>query len=105
MNTEHEERLRDALDHIARVAGEARHSTRRLEWIAARAKRAIDGQPYTPSALNNVPSRDKRLAKKDAALRLALGYLEECGPMFLDAGTPESGCDSVIAELKEALNA
>ena len=35
--------LRDALDHIARVARGSRTGTRRLQWIAQRAQSAIDG--------------------------------------------------------------
>ncbi len=36
--------LRDALDHIARIATAARQPTKRLDWIASRAKDALRGQ-------------------------------------------------------------
>lgn len=35
--------LRDALDHIARIANAARQSTRRLDWISSRAREALRG--------------------------------------------------------------
>ncbi len=41
------ELLRDALDHIMRVAGSARQPTRRLDWLAARARMALRGIPWT----------------------------------------------------------
>ena len=43
--TESEENalLRDALDHIARIANASRQSTKRLDWISARARDALRG--------------------------------------------------------------
>lgn len=38
--------LRDALDHIARIANAARQSTRRLDWISSRAREALRGVPW-----------------------------------------------------------
>ena len=35
--------LRDALDHIARIANASRQQTRRLDWISARARDALRG--------------------------------------------------------------
>lgn len=35
--------LRDALDHIARIANAARQKTRRLDWISYRAREALRG--------------------------------------------------------------
>ena len=35
--------LRDALDHITRIANAARQPTRRLDWIATRAREALRG--------------------------------------------------------------
>ncbi len=35
--------LRDALDHIARIANAARQQTKRLDWIASRAREALRG--------------------------------------------------------------
>lgn len=44
--TEETALLRDALDHIARIANAARHQTRRLDWISARARDALRGVPW-----------------------------------------------------------
>jgi len=46
--TPHEEvaLLRDALDHIARIANASRQSTRRLDWISSRAREALRGLPW-----------------------------------------------------------
>ncbi len=41
------ELLRDALDHIVRVACSARQPTRRLDWLAARARMALRGTPWS----------------------------------------------------------
>ena len=38
--------LRDALDHIARIANASRQQTRRLDWISARAREALRGVPW-----------------------------------------------------------
>jgi hypothetical protein len=38
--------LRDALDHISRIANAARQSTRRLDWISSRAREALRGVPW-----------------------------------------------------------
>jgi hypothetical protein len=38
--------LRDALDHIARIANAARQQTRRLDWISMRAHEALRGIPW-----------------------------------------------------------
>ena len=35
--------LRDALDHIARIANAARQQTKRLDWISTRAREALRG--------------------------------------------------------------
>lgn len=43
------ERLRDALDHIAKIAGMARTETKRLNWITARAKTALAGELWDNS--------------------------------------------------------
>ncbi len=41
------ERMRGALDHIAKTARASRSATRRIRWIAERAQRALDGQDFT----------------------------------------------------------
>ena len=38
--------LRDALDHIARIANAARQQTKRLDWISSRAREALRGVPW-----------------------------------------------------------
>lgn len=38
--------LRDALDHIARIANASRQTTRRLDWISSRAREALRGVPW-----------------------------------------------------------
>ena len=38
--------LRDALDHISRIANASRQQTRRLDWIASRAREALRGTPW-----------------------------------------------------------
>ena len=38
--------LRDALDHIARIANASRQQTRRLDWISSRAREALRGVPW-----------------------------------------------------------
>ena len=53
------EQLRDALDHIMRVARSARQPTRRLDWIAERARRALDGQPYDQGDMPQYPKTRK----------------------------------------------
>ena len=47
--------LQDALDHIRRVANSARCPTRRLDWIAERARRALDGIEYDPFDMPQYP--------------------------------------------------
>lgn len=44
--------LRDALDHIRRTALSSRTQTRRIQFIADRAVRALKGKPYDPDAFN-----------------------------------------------------
>ena len=53
------ELVRDALDHIMRVARSARRPTRRLDWIAERARRALDGQPYDQGDMPQYPKTRK----------------------------------------------
>lgn len=40
------DRLRDALDHIAKTCTQSRTQTLRLRWIMTRANLALDGKPY-----------------------------------------------------------
>jgi hypothetical protein len=61
--------LRDALDHIARIAGSARIPTKRLDWIAARAREAMKGVPWSREYL---PEPKKQSDKQTQDLRSAL---------------------------------
>ena len=62
------ELLRDALDHIARIAGSARYPTKRLDWIAARAREAMRGIEWSreylpePRKISDEQTRDLRSA-------------------------------------------
>jgi hypothetical protein len=38
--------LRDALDHISRIANASRQQTNRLDWISMRAREALRGVPW-----------------------------------------------------------
>lgn len=59
--------LRDALDHISRVASKSRTKTRRLRWIEQRALNALDGIPHTDGSIDLPKSYDnviRHLQKK-----------------------------------------
>lgn len=51
--------LHDSLDHIRRVANAARCPTRRLDWIAERARRALEGIEYDPFDMPQYPKASK----------------------------------------------
>lgn len=55
------ELMEDALDHIARVARNAIQPTRRLDWIAARAKIALRGDEYDSREMPQRPKRQKHV--------------------------------------------
>ena len=57
------ERLRDALDHIARVALRAQTSTRRLDWIVQRAREALAGHDYDPRDDTLPRTRDRTIVE------------------------------------------
>ncbi len=56
--------LRDALSHISKVAAMARFSTRRLDFIVARAKTALEGHDWSenfmPPVRNDTVRRQVR---------------------------------------------
>lgn len=64
------ELLRDALDHIIRVAATARVPTRRLDWIIARARAALRGRRWTREDLPR-PNRytDERIKELRQAIK------------------------------------
>lgn len=72
MQTERE-RLLGALDHIAKTAALSRTSTRRLRWIEARARGALDGRPYSDLDIDlpkdGGPNTVEKLRKRIAYLR------------------------------------
>lgn len=57
--------LRDALDHIARIAASPRKPTKRLDWISARAQEALLGETwsreYLPEPKKQIDMRVKEL--------------------------------------------
>lgn len=73
------ELLRDALDHITRVAGSARQPTRCLNWLAARARMALRGIAWTkdylpwPKGERNERVRELNLALRTIIEAYALG--------------------------------
>jgi hypothetical protein len=77
--------LRDALDHIARIAGSARHPTKRLDWIAARAREAMRGIEWSREYL---PEPRKIADQQTRDLHSALLMLmEACNTKNQDAIT------------------
>jgi hypothetical protein len=64
--------LRDALDHIARIATATRQPTKRLDWIAARAREAVRGVPWSVEYL---PEPRKQSDEQIHDLRSALFML------------------------------
>jgi hypothetical protein len=76
--------LRDALDHIARVAEQARTPTNRLAFIVHRARCALAGRPYDrrdvkipPSAANETARAQRRAVALRQALEAIL-HRTEC---------------------------
>lgn len=71
---------RDALDHIARVAISARVPTRRLDFIAQRARQALIGEPYNRDYLSEPKKQtDQRVADLQSALFDLLNAIDgEC---------------------------
>ena len=83
--------LRDALDHIARIATAARQPTKRLDWIASRAKDALRGQDWSNEYL---PEPKKQSLQEVHELR---------STMFMLIQAFEAGNDTVaVAAAGEA---
>ena len=83
--------LRNALNHIARVAAKSRTSTRRLRWIEQRAALALAGQAYDNSAFDLPKDADndyQRLKRENAKLRVREAVAE--------VGGCENGFPSVV---------
>jgi len=64
------ERMTDALDHIARVARASRTQTRRLRWIEARARCALDGTEDWKAI--DLPRSVKSVLRENERLRAQL---------------------------------
>jgi len=83
--------LRDALDHISRIATAARQPTKRLDWIASRAKDALRGQDWSNEYL---PEPKKQSLQEVHELRAT---------MFMLVQAFEAGNDAVaVAAAEEA---
>ena len=81
--------LRDALDHIARIATAARQPTKRLDWIASRAKEALRGQIWS---MDYLPEPKKQSLQEVHELRAT---------MFMLVQACESGNETAIAAAAE----
>lgn len=85
--------LRDALDHIARIATASRQPTKRLDWIASRAKDALRGQEWSKDYL---PEPKKQSLHEVHELRAT---------MFMLVKACESGNDTILAAAAEEARA
>jgi hypothetical protein len=63
------EALRDALDHIKRVASQGVTPTRRLDWIAYRASVALRGESWEPGMRKEPDNSVLKLQKENKRLR------------------------------------
>lgn len=65
------ERMRSALEHIAKTARASRSQHRRIRWIEQRAQRALDGLPYEVIDLpkHSSHSTSERLGKQFSAAK------------------------------------
>ena len=70
------ERLRDALDHIMRVANQGLNPTKRLDWISLRAKVALRGDDWEPGMRDEPRNSVIELIKKNERLRERLRAYE-----------------------------
>jgi len=96
--------LRDALDHIMRVAREGITPTRRLDWIALRAKYALEGKLWSRDVRDDPRNSVLKMTKENVELRERLEaaekdaaryqWLRECGG-YVTHSDPEK-CDAAI---------
>jgi hypothetical protein len=75
-------RLRDALDHIRRIARGGVKPTRRLDWIATRSEWALRGRDWdADDSSRRAPTNDVlKLQKENAELRRLVRELKESTP-------------------------
>ena len=84
-DAEHIELLRDALDHIARVAQQTLRPTRRLDWITHRAKVALDGRRWTRDLRDTPKNRVAEAARRqqrefENLAPTSVDYDNDCAP-------------------------
>lgn len=78
--------LRYALDHIARTAQASAMPTRRLDWITARARQALNGEEFNP---RNLPSGPKIRSELRKELKVANDFIADWNKLFPDTGPRE----------------
>lgn len=86
--------LRDALDHIMRVARKGVSPTRRLDWIALRAKYALEGKAWSLDVREEPRDSVAKMQKDGAELRAyrteARALLLECGQALYNSFEPDN---------------
>jgi hypothetical protein len=96
--------LRDALDHIARIANASRQQTRRLDWISSRAREALRGVEWNREYLPE-PKKASQLLQHRAISPLRFvsfpyGLLSEQGAAAAHGGRAHlSGLLECLASL------
>ena len=78
-----DEQLRDALDHIMRVARKGISPTRRLDWIALRAKYALEGKVWSRDVREEPRDSVAKMENDNAELRF---YKKEARELLLECG-------------------
>ena len=76
--------LRDALDHIAKVAQQTMRPTKRLDWITQRARTALAGKPWSrdlrQTPKNRVLQEARRRQREFENVSTAVDYDNDCAP-------------------------
>lgn len=111
--------LTDALDHIARLAGGSRTSTKRLRWIEARARAALQNQVleskaiempqlYGDTSLLNLRRRRAEAIDRADTLASALDALVEMvvchDPLMMDHATRQVAKQALRTAQEELLS-
>ena len=68
--------IRDALDHIRRVARQGISPTKRLDWIEIRARYALEGKPWSNDIRETPRDSVKKMEKDFAECRAELAALK-----------------------------
>lgn len=74
--THEDDPMRDALDHIMRVARGSIQPTKRLDWIALRAKYALEGKTWSRDIRDTPNDRVQNLKNQNERLRTRVAELE-----------------------------